>query len=66
MSKQDAKLVNRCDTEIQTLVSSMTFEDLITRQEGVNASRALVNIVIDQQIGQQIGVSGLPFGHVLS
>ncbi|KAF7970509.1 hypothetical protein HWV62_23741 [Athelia sp. TMB] len=50
------ELISQCDTEIQTLVSSMTFEDLITRQEGVNASRALVNIVIDQQIGQQIGV----------
>jgi nuclear pore complex protein Nup155 len=36
---------------------SLTFEDLITSQNGVAASRALVNVVIDQQIGQQIGVS---------
>jgi nuclear pore complex protein Nup155 len=35
---------------------ALTFEDLITSQNGVTASRALVNVVIDQQIGQQIGV----------
>lgn len=34
----------------------MTFEDLITTQNGVTAARALVNVVIDQQIGQQISV----------
>ena len=34
----------------------MTFEDLVTSQNGVTASRALVNVVIDQQIGQQISV----------
>jgi nuclear pore complex protein Nup155 len=34
----------------------MTFEDLITSQNGVTAARALVNVVIDQQIGQQISV----------
>jgi len=34
----------------------MTYEELITTQNGINASRALVNVVIDQQIGQQISV----------
>lgn len=34
----------------------MSFEDLVTSQNGVTASRALVNVVIDQQIGQQISV----------
>jgi hypothetical protein len=34
----------------------LTFEDLVTSQNGMSASRALVNIVIDQQIGQQISV----------
>ena len=46
----------RCDSEIQKLVSSQTFEDLITTQNGMLVSRALVNVVIDQQIGQQISV----------
>jgi len=50
------KLNTRCDPETQKLVTSMTFEDLITTQNGVAAARALVNVVIDQQIGQQISV----------
>jgi len=41
----------------------MTFEELITGQNGVAASRALVNVIIDQQIGQQIAVSDVvPLG----
>jgi len=47
----------RCDQEVQKLILALTFEDLITSQNGITASRALVNVVIDQQIGQQIGVS---------
>ncbi|KAH9044824.1 nucleoporin [Lactarius pseudohatsudake] len=38
------------------LIISMTFEELITGQNGVVVSRALVNVIIDQQIGQQIAV----------
>jgi nuclear pore complex protein Nup155 len=34
----------------------MSYEELIVAPSGVAAARALVNIVIDQQIGQQIGV----------
>jgi nuclear pore complex protein Nup155 len=37
----------------------MTFEELITGQNGLVASRALVNVIIDQQIGQQIAVSNI-------
>lgn len=50
------KLIARCDSDTQKLITSMTFEDLITSQNGVTAARALVNVVIDQQIGQQISV----------
>lgn len=46
-----------CEQDIQKTILSLTFEDLIVSQNGVTASRALVNVVIDQQIGQQIGVS---------
>jgi hypothetical protein len=46
----------RCDTEAQRNVASLTFEDLVTAVNGVSASRALVNILIDEQIGQQVGV----------
>jgi nuclear pore complex protein Nup155 len=48
---------NRTDVTTQRLIASMTFEELITGQNGVAASRALVNVIIDQQIGQQIAVS---------
>lgn len=48
---------NSTDTTTQRLIASMTFEELITGQNGVAASRALVNVIIDQQIGQQIAVS---------
>ncbi|KAJ3937728.1 MAG: nucleoporin [Lentinula lateritia] len=51
-----ADIMTKCDVEIQKLVSSLTFEDLITTQNGLAVSRALVNVIIDQQIGQQISV----------
>ncbi|OSD03533.1 nucleoporin [Trametes coccinea BRFM310] len=50
------ELIAQCDADVQKLVSSLTFEDLITSDKGVTASRALVNVIINQQIGQQISV----------
>ncbi|EIN14134.1 nucleoporin [Punctularia strigosozonata HHB-11173 SS5] len=50
------ELVAQCAQDVQKLVDSLTFEELVTGQNGVAVSRALVNVVIDQQIGQQIGV----------
>ncbi|KAI0670007.1 nucleoporin [Trametes maxima] len=50
------ELIAQCDQDAQKLVSSLTFEDLITADKGVTASRALVNVIINQQIGQQISV----------
>ncbi|KAH9950428.1 nucleoporin [Amylocystis lapponica] len=50
------ELIRQCDTDTQKLISSMTFEDLITDQKGITISRALVNVLINQQIGQQISV----------
>lgn len=47
----------RCDSEVQKLVTSMTFEELVVDEKGVSSARALVNVVINQQIGQQISVS---------
>ncbi|KAF6766148.1 nucleoporin Nup157/170 [Ephemerocybe angulata] len=49
-------LVPHCDPESRKLIETQTFEDLITTQNGMTISRALVNVVIDQQIGQQISV----------
>ncbi len=53
----DTDKFTRTDDATQKLIDSMTFEELITGQNGVVASRALVNVIIDQQIGQQIAVS---------
>ncbi|KAI0662717.1 nucleoporin [Cubamyces menziesii] len=50
------ELIAQCDPEIQKLASTLTFEELITVEKGVTASRALVNVIINQQIGQQISV----------
>lgn len=50
------ELIAQCDPSVQKLLSDMSFEDLVTSQNGVTVSRALVNVVIDQQIGQQISV----------
>ncbi|RPD63049.1 nucleoporin [Lentinus tigrinus ALCF2SS1-6] len=50
------ELISHCEPDIQKLVSSLTFEDLITSDKGVTASRSLVNVIINQQIGQQISV----------
>ncbi|EMD42139.1 hypothetical protein CERSUDRAFT_90739 [Gelatoporia subvermispora B] len=50
------ELIGQCEADVQNLVISMTYEDLITDQKGVTAARALVNVIINQQIGQQISV----------
>ncbi|TFK30342.1 nucleoporin [Coprinopsis marcescibilis] len=49
-------LIEHCDAETKKLMETQTFEDLVTTVNGMNISRALVNVVIDQQIGQQISV----------
>jgi nuclear pore complex protein Nup155 len=55
-----------CDLPIQKLVNSLTYEQLITTQDGIAVSRALVNVVINQQIGQQISVSSIELPVVLN
>lgn len=49
-------LVLKCEPRIQQLLASQTFEALITARDGMEVSSALVNVVIDQQIGQQLSV----------
>ncbi|KAF8647929.1 hypothetical protein AX16_006461 [Volvariella volvacea WC 439] len=54
-----SQLISQCDPSIQQSILAQTFEDLITTQNGIVISRALVNVVIDQQIGQQISVDAI-------
>ncbi|EAU93155.2 nucleoporin Nup157/170 [Coprinopsis cinerea okayama7 len=49
-------LIANCDADTKKLIEASTFEDLVTTTNGMTISRALVNVVIDQQIGQQISV----------
>ncbi|KIY50546.1 nucleoporin-domain-containing protein [Fistulina hepatica ATCC 64428] len=49
-------LIAQCDAETKNMLSNITFEGLITSVTGIHISRALVNVIIDQQIGQQISV----------
>ena len=50
------ELVAKCDKDAQSLISNMTYEELITTAQGLHVSRALVNVIINRQIGQQISV----------
>jgi nuclear pore complex protein Nup155 len=45
---------------VQKTIAGLTFEQLVTASAGVTVSRALVNILIDEQIGQQVGVRIAP------
>ena len=55
------ELIAQCDPSVQKSLAEMSFEELVAGQNGVTVSRALVNVVIDQQIGQQISVGPLSF-----
>jgi nuclear pore complex protein Nup155 len=51
------ELTGRCDPDVQGLLSRMTFKDFLTTPEGRKVSRQLVTNLIEQQIGQEHGVS---------
>lgn len=38
------------------MIANLTYEELITSPNGIHVSRALVNVIIDRQIGQQLSV----------
>lgn len=50
-------LILQCDKDTQTMITNITYEELITTTNGLHVSRMLVNVIINQQIGQQISVS---------
>ncbi|EIW86790.1 nucleoporin [Coniophora puteana RWD-64-598 SS2] len=50
------ELISQCEEGSRTRITSMTFEELATAQDSVAVSRALINVIIDQQIGQQLSV----------
>lgn len=46
----------RCDPATQSALASLTFESLITSSDGRAVARKLVTALIEQQIGQELGV----------
>jgi hypothetical protein len=51
--------MSRCDPDVQGILSRMTYKDFLTTPEGRKVSRQLVTNLIEQQIGQEHGVSCL-------
>jgi len=56
------KLIGRCDPDVQGILSRMTYKDFLTTPEGRKVSRQLVTNLIEQQIGQEHGVSSMCLG----
>lgn len=52
----------RCNEDIQKSILNLTYEELVTTENGLFASRALVNAIINRQIDQQnnVGSLGVP------
>lgn len=48
---------DRCDPTTQSALAGLTFESLITSLDGRAVARKLVTALIEQQIGQELGVS---------
>ena len=48
----------RTDPNTQSTLSNLTFQSLLTSSDGRQVARKLVTALIEQQIGQELGVSG--------
>jgi nuclear pore complex protein Nup155 len=49
-------VIASCDRQTQDATSRLTYIDLITTKAGRDVARSLLNAVINQQLGHQIGV----------
>ena len=49
----------RTDPNTQSTLASMTFQSLLTSVDGRQVAKKLVTALIEQQIGQELGVSCL-------
>lgn len=46
----------RCSADLRKELAGLTFEGLITTEAGMSVSRALINVLIDQQMTGQMEV----------
>lgn len=47
----------RCDIQLQSALANLTFPGLLTSTDGRDIAKKLVTALIEQQIGQEQGVS---------
>ncbi|KAK4686014.1 hypothetical protein P7C73_g4121, partial [Tremellales sp. Uapishka_1] len=52
-------VIARCDGQLQSTLSSLNFQGLLTAVEGREVARKLVTALIEQQIGQELGIDTL-------
>jgi hypothetical protein len=48
---------DRCEPALQGTLANLTFQGLLTSTDGREVARKLVTALIEQQIGQELGVS---------
>ncbi|KAL1748480.1 Non-repetitive/WGA-negative nucleoporin C-terminal-domain-containing protein [Schizophyllum fasciatum] len=53
---QLSNLVPRCSPQLRKDLAALTFEGLITTESGMSVSRALINVLIDQQMTGQMEI----------
>ncbi|KAL7424377.1 hypothetical protein Q5752_000059 [Cryptotrichosporon argae] len=52
-------IIARCDLNTQSTLASLTFQSLLTSAGGRDVARRLVTTLIEQQIGQELGIDTL-------
>ncbi|WVQ84070.1 hypothetical protein IAT38_006215 [Cryptococcus sp. DSM 104549] len=52
-------IIAKCDPLTQNLLSNLSFQGLLTSLEGRDVARSLVTALIEQQIGQELGIDTL-------
>lgn len=53
-------VIAKCEPAVQSTLTSLTFQGLLTSLGGRDVARKLVTALIELQIGQELGVSSLP------
>lgn len=52
-------IISACSPNVQSTLSTLTYQDLLTNKKGKDVARALVSAVINQQIGRQLSVDAI-------
>ncbi|EIW68747.1 hypothetical protein TREMEDRAFT_63207 [Tremella mesenterica DSM 1558] len=52
-------VIARCDAQLQSTLLNLTYQGLLTSLDGREVARKLVTALIEQQIGQELGIDSL-------